>query len=266
MTQYEVNISENGINIIYFGKLFQANSNKVNMVYDFGKNSSDILGTERMVKTDRGFTAEIKRENVEKINFCFFDENGNWDNNEGNNYVYYINNTEENNGTLLISEVQGKVVLPYTIKEVDAILKSKRRKYSSRQEVIENVFTKPFSDYKYQFSSRFREAVELITKREKMSFLDGINLGTELFSKRYLHPAIISACKNLDELNVYIDCLDKNELDDFKIFNIEYELYPMVTKNNNSLYVKTGIFQKTFNFIKKLFGKKDDYFKQHRFN
>ena len=176
-----------------------------------------------------------------------------------------INNLEENNGTLLISEVQGKVVLPYTIKEVDTILNNNREKYSSRQEVIENVFTKPFNDYKNQFSSRFREAVELVTKRDKMSFKDGISLVTELFSKRYLHPAIISACKNVDELNVYIDCLDNNELDDFKIFNIEYEIYPMVENNNNSLYIKTGIFQKTLNFIKKLFRKKDDYSKKNEF-
>ena len=37
MVQYEVNISDTGINIIYYGKLFQSNSNNVNMVYDFGK-------------------------------------------------------------------------------------------------------------------------------------------------------------------------------------------------------------------------------------
>ena len=51
--------------------------------------------------------------------------------------------------------------------------------------------------------------------------------------KRFLHPAIISACRNLNELDVYIDCLDKNELDDFKIFKIKYELYPMVVKQKN---------------------------------
>ena len=259
MIQYEVNMTDTGINILYYGKLFQENSNSLNMVYDFGKNSSDIVGTKRMVRTDRGFIAAIKKENVEKINFCFFNENNVWDNNDGNNYVYYVKNLEENNGTLLISEVQGKVFLPYTIKEVDEILNNKKSKYSSRQEVIEKVFTRPFNDYRHQFSSRFKESVELITKREKMSILDGINLGTELFHKRYLYPAIISACKNLDELNVYIDCLDKNELDDFKIFNIEYELYPMTIKNNNSLYTKSNIIQKTLNFIKKIFSKKNDY-------
>ena len=49
--------------------------------------------------------------------------------------------------------------------------------------------------------------------------------------KRFLHPAIISACRSLDELDVYLDCLEKNEVDDFKIFKIEYELHPILVKN-----------------------------------
>lgn len=134
------------------------------------------------------------------------------------------------NGTLLISELKGKIFLPYKAEEVIEILKNDNS-YISAQMVIDRVFTKKFKYYRNQFTARFRESVELITKREGMSFLDGANLGTELFGKRYLHPAIISACKNLDELNVYLDCLDKNELDDFKIFEIKYEIAPMIRKN-----------------------------------
>ena len=48
--------------------------------------------------------------------------------------------------------------------------------------------------------------------------------------------AIISACRSLDELDVYIDCLDKNEVDDFKIFNIRYELSPAIAGEKNSLW------------------------------
>ena len=51
MIQYEVNVTDTGINIIYFGKLYQNGAYSVNMVYDFGKNTSDIVGTKKMVKT-----------------------------------------------------------------------------------------------------------------------------------------------------------------------------------------------------------------------
>ena len=55
-----------------------------------------------------------------------------------------------------------------------------------------------------------------------------------MMRKNLLHPAIISACRTLNELDVYLDCLDKNELEDFKIFNVKYELYPMVVKSYNN--------------------------------
>lgn len=177
-------------------------------------------------RLNRGHLQEEQNKYEENIYNFKIDNNNQDENNK-------INISEEvhDNGTLLISELQNKIFLPYKAEEVEEILNQEGSKYISAQEVIDNVFTKKFSHYKNQFTARFRESVELITKRENMSLLDGANLGTELFGKRYLHPAIISACKNLDELNVYLDCLDKNELDDFKIFEIKYEIPPMVRKN-----------------------------------
>ena len=149
----------------------------------------------------------------------------------------------KDNGVLLISEVQNKVVLPYTAEEVEAILNNGENSFKNAQDVIDNVFTRKFTEYNNQIASRFKESVELITKREKMSKLDGINLGMELCKKRYLHPAIITACKNLDELNVYLDCLDKGELDDFKIFDIKYELYPVKAGKFNTVINKLSNFK-----------------------
>jgi len=150
----------------------------------------------------------------------------------------------KDNGVLLISEVQNKVILPYTGKEVTDILNNENNDYQTADDVINTVFTRPFNYYKNQFVCRFKEAVDLVTTKEHMSLRDGINLGTELCKKRYLHPAIISACKTIDELDVYLDCLDKNELDDFKIFEIKYELHPTVVKENN-------IFNKILSFFNK---------------
>lgn len=140
----------------------------------------------------------------------------------------------KSNNTLLISEKQGKVILPYSVEEVLEIFNNKENNYNSVEEVIEDKFTRDISDYKVQFVSRYAETMKLIRYREHYSFIDAVAIATEMMKKRFLHPAIISACRNLNELDVYLDCLDKNELEDFKIFNIKYELYPMVVKSNNN--------------------------------
>lgn len=171
-----------------------------------------------------------------------------------NNVNYKI----QDNGTLLISEIQNKVVLPYTTNEVLDIYNNNPDKYKSIEEVIEKNFTRDLSDFRHQFSSRFKETINLIVKKEKMSYFDGLNLASELLGKRYLHPAIISACKNLEELNVYLDCFDKNELDDFKIFNIKYELYPVMAKNSYNIIEKNNMLHKIAKIIKDLFKKREN--------
>lgn len=129
------------------------------------------------------------------------------------------------NNTLLISEVQNKVVLPYTVNDLQQIL-SANNKYTSLQDVIDNVYTIPIDKYKSSSISRFKEAYNLMRKKEKSSVLDSLNLATELTFNNLLNPAIITACKNLDELDVYLDCLSTNELDKFNLFEIKYEMLP----------------------------------------
>ena len=63
-------------------------------------------------------------------------------------------------------------------------------------------------------------------------------MSIEMFGKKYLHPAIIAACRTLDELDVYLDCLDKNEVDDFKIFKIKYEVYPVKVKEKKIFFMR----------------------------
>lgn len=138
----------------------------------------------------------------------------------------------KNNDTLLISEKLGKVILPYRVEEVLEIFNSENNKYVSLEEVIEEKFTRKFSEFKIQFASRYNETMKLARERENYNIAEAILLATEMMKKMYLHPAIIAACKNLNELDVYLDCLDKNEIEEFRIFKIKYELYPMVIKKN----------------------------------
>ena len=146
-----------------------------------------------------------------------------------------INEVESNsiiddNDTLLISEVQGKVFFPYTGKEVEDIFNDEPGKYNSLEDVIDEKYTRPIKEFKDLHLSRARETFILLTQREHFSGLESLELTIEMFRKRYLHPAIIAACRTLNELNVYLDCLDKNEIDDFKIFKIKYEVLPIQIK------------------------------------
>lgn len=125
--------------------------------------------------------------------------------------------------TLIISESQKKVVLPYEIKNVEEFLQ-KNKKYNSIEEVINEFYTKPIDYYKFSSASRFKEAYKLIKNKEKGSTIKALSLAFELFGNYSLHPAIITACKSLDELDIYLACLDENTLNDFKFFDIKYEI------------------------------------------
>lgn len=255
MMQCEVYVVNNEINIIYYGDFYKNNSKEIYIVCGFG-NEWKYTQKKIMKKIDDYYMAKIETRGINEFNFCFCDENKVWDNNNGQNYSYIIENEIKDNSVLLISEIQDKVVLPYTAEEVFDIIRDKSNEFKTAEEVVDRYFTKEFSIYKNQYAARFREAMELIVDRENMTKLDGFNLGAELINKRYLHPAIISACRNLDELNVYLDCMDKNELDDFKIFDIKYELYPIATKNSLGFIIKSNnIVKKFINYFKEFFNK-----------
>jgi len=63
-------------------------------------------------------------------------------------------------------------------------------------------------------------------KKEKASVFDSISLATEVVFNSSLNPAVITACNNLDQLDVYLDCLSSNELDKFNYFKVKYEIVP----------------------------------------
>lgn len=77
------------VKISYTGKLFQDASQEVSIHYGFGSNWDNINDVV-MEKTDLGFQAEIQLGEGSTFNFCFKDENDNWDNNDGQNYVFNI--------------------------------------------------------------------------------------------------------------------------------------------------------------------------------
>lgn len=154
-----------------------------------------------------------------------------------------ISNDELNSSfaenTLIISETQGKVILPYKMKDIKYILLDDSNPYSTIEDVINSEYTKSIKYYKYACIARFKEAYNLVKNKEKGSKFKALSLAYELFFNYNLHPAIISACKSLDELDIYLACLEDNTLNDFKFFNIKYEIPPTVAHNKN---LKESIF------------------------
>lgn len=135
--------------------------------------------------------------------------------------------------TLVISDIQGKIILPYQLEKVKETLLNNNDKYSSIEDVIEKLYTKPIKYYKFSAVARFKEAYKLILEKEHGSKFKAISLASELFANYNLHPAIITACQSLDELDIYLACLEDNSLEDFKFFNIKYEIAPVVATNTN---------------------------------
>lgn len=160
-------------------------------------------------------------------------------------------NIIEDNDTLLISEIQNKVILPYKVSELKEILTSDENDYSDIQTIIDEKYTVPLTNYKNASISRYRETFVLMREKEKASLFDSLDLALELMKNRYVHPAIITACKDLDQLDIYLDCLETNELDDFPFFKIKYELYPIKVKTKEFDFEDATSKKNIWNFFKK---------------
>ena len=154
-----------------------------------------------------------------------------------NNVEQSINTSEEKtyeDNTLVISEITGKVILPYDYNALKNKLDNPNNKYSSLDDIINEKYTLPISLFKNPFISRFRESYKLMRNKEKTSIKEAFDLGFELMFNYNLHPAIITACKNLDELDIYLDYLENNETTKFNCFKIKFEIAPTVIKSKHS--------------------------------
>ena len=86
-------IESSTIKISYTGKLFQNNSEEVFVHYGFG-NNWDNLNEIKMEKSELGFQAEIELVSDDTLNLCFRNTNNEWDNNDGQNYIFPIEKAE----------------------------------------------------------------------------------------------------------------------------------------------------------------------------
>ena len=135
---------------------------------------------------------------------------------------------EESNDTLLFLEKDNKVYLPYSEKEVMAYLDQYPNQYKSFKDVVEKEFIFSADFYmKHPVVARFRETYSLIRDRESKSIFEAFKYAMEVMFRRDLNPAIIAACKSQEQLEDYLECLDKGNLDDFTAFKIKFEVTPL---------------------------------------
>ncbi len=128
------------------------------------------------------------------------------------------------NNVLIISEKDQKAYLPYKYEDVERIYKTSNSKYNSIIEVIQDIYVVSLDKFKNFSLARFREAFYLIIHKEKGSIIRALDLALELMFKCHLNPIVIAACRSLDELDIYLDCLEENELFDFKCFETRFEV------------------------------------------
>ena len=81
------------IKISYTGKFFQDESKEVYIHLGFGQNWENIQDM-KMEKTELGFQTEFELIDSNSLNFCFKNENEEWDNNNGQNYIFPIEHIE----------------------------------------------------------------------------------------------------------------------------------------------------------------------------
>lgn len=135
------------------------------------------------------------------------------------------------NNILIISEKEQKAYLPFFYSEVKNIFENSNNQYQTMQDVIDDLYTVSLDKFKNSAIARFREAFHLIRNKEKGSITKALDLGLELMFHYSLNPIVVAACRNLDELDIYLDCLEENELYDFNCFEIKFEVMPQYVKN-----------------------------------
>lgn len=127
------------------------------------------------------------------------------------------------NNVLRISEIDKKIYLPYTVEEAKEVLNDSG-KYNSLEEVVQNHFTIPTNTYMNFFTGRYKEVVSLIKRTPNCEVGKMFAIG-QMFNNR-VHPAIIRSCKTMDNYYYYLRCLDNDNLEDFKLFDIKFEVPP----------------------------------------
>ena len=125
--------------------------------------------------------------------------------------------------TLYVSSSHKNAILPYSTVELENCFSSNPEKYSSIQDIIDKEYTVSLKNFQNSAISRFKETYNLARNKSGFSVLKSLSLANELLFASNVDPIIIRACKNVNELYIYLSCLEDNILNEFKCFKIIYD-------------------------------------------
>lgn len=134
-----------------------------------------------------------------------------------------LNSNELHERTLYVSSSHNNAVLPYSTIELEKCFSTNPEKYNSIQDIIDKEYTVSLKKFHNPAISRFKETYNLARNKSNFSLIKSFSLACELFFSSNVDPVIIRACKNVNELYIYLSCLEDNILNEFKCFKIVYE-------------------------------------------
>ena len=180
--------------------------------------------------------AELEKELTKKVDIP--KENIQLDNTPKNNFQpndMQIDNIQKNNNPkrnkiktnleLVISEKDKQVYLPYYAEDLKEDMRN--NEYTSYDELIQDNYVIPLKYYKNQSVARFKEGFRLMREKEYESFKTAFSFGFKLMHNYKLHPAVITACNSYEELDYFLECLEKDDVESFNLFKVRFDVPPM---------------------------------------
>lgn len=101
-------VENSKLKISYVGSLYQTGSEELFLHYGFGLQWDNVTDI-KMEKTELGFQCEIEIGESDSLNLCFRNGNEEWDNNNGQNYIFSVEKLEQEDVdlSLIITEDTG---------------------------------------------------------------------------------------------------------------------------------------------------------------
>lgn len=177
-------VENTNVKVSYTGKFYQENNDKVFIHYGYGKNWNNVNDVE-MVKTDLGYQTELNLTGGDTLNFCFKNQNNEWDNNCGNNYVFDIEKTTTTNlGTTTVgtpAETATGSFFGKTFGEGSEVIENSNVYWgSTTQEATSGVIEDTTINSTPNTIDAILESIQPVENAPVSALQDAIGIGTEI--------------------------------------------------------------------------------------
>ena len=166
-------VENTNVKVSYTGKFYQGNNDKVFIHYGYGKNWDNVQEVE-MKKTDLGYQAEVNLAGNETINFCFKNNNNEWDNNLGQNYIFNIEKANNNDlGATIIGTpeiVSDNELVQNVPNAIDAVFETNKNEADyiiDIQDQLDEQYNKVYQEFKTDSTEKINSIVNTAAKLDE---------------------------------------------------------------------------------------------------